>query len=99
MARDRQHSRAKSFCCSVGCGAARTLRGGAKTIYESTALRNAGGRDPEEARNLVPAEPHSWHRAERGVGVSGSRPADRARWNDRTASAESALSFGAQQGS
>ena len=43
VARDRPHSRAKSFCGSVGCGAARTLRGGAKTIYESTALRNAGG--------------------------------------------------------
>ena len=48
------------------------------------ALRRSG-RDPEEARNLAPAEPHSWHRAERCSGVSGSRPVDRARWDDLTA--------------
>ena len=33
VARDRPHSRAKPFCCSVACGAARTFQGGAKTIY------------------------------------------------------------------
>ena len=72
VARDRPHSRAKSFCCSVGCGAAPTFRGGAKTIYESTALRNAEGGWGGDGRAV------QVHCARAGIEADGrgSRPRD-----------------------